>query len=146
MNNVTKPSSERGPQKRNTAQKQIILQTLQEMNSHVSAGAIYRQIQTTHPEIGRATVFRVLADLAESGELLRFHVAGSEDRFDITSSPHCHIRCRECGTVDDVWFGEEDIDREILNHIENASGFSVDKIHLEFTGLCEICKSKTNKI
>ncbi len=136
----TKCAPETVPHKRNTIQKQIILETLKEMNSHVSAGAIYRQIQQSHPEIGRATVFRVLADMAENGDLLRFHVAGSEDRFDITSAPHCHIRCRQCGKVNDVWFGDTDIDSEILRHITSSSGFQTEDVHLEFTGLCNECK------
>ena len=57
--------------RRNTAQKQIILDTLIRLGSHVSAGTIYRELQRTHPHIGRATVFRVLSDMAGDGSLLR---------------------------------------------------------------------------
>ena len=55
--------------RRNTAQKQIILDTLKKLGSHVSATAVYQQLQLTHPNIGRATVFRVLSDMAADGIL-----------------------------------------------------------------------------
>lgn len=128
------------PKRRNTAQKQIILDTLVRLGSHVSAGAIYRELQTTHPDIGRATVFRVLADMADDGRLLRVTVAGSDDRFDITTAPHCHVHCRLCGKVDDIVF---DCEPELITHIKNASGFKVEDEHIEFSGICRECQKNT---
>ena len=123
--------------RRNTAQKQIILDTLIRLGSHVSAGTIYRELQRTHPHIGRATVFRVLSDMAGDGSLLRVTVAGSDDRFDITTRPHCHIHSRHCGKVDDIWL---DCEPTLLEHIQSASGFRVDGEHIEFNGLCRECQ------
>ena len=125
--------------RRSTAQKQIILDTLVKLGSHVSAGTIYRELQTTHPDIGRATVFRVLSDMAEDGLLLRVTVAGSDDRFDITTRPHCHVHCKKCGKVDDIWF---DCEPELIPHIKNSSGFKVENEHIEFAGMCRECQSK----
>jgi len=123
--------------RRNTAQKQIILDTLIRLGSHVSAGAIYRELQKTHPNIGRATVFRVLSDMADDGKLLRVTVAGSDDRFDVTVKPHVHIHCRQCGKVDDIWF---DCEVALREHIRNSSGFRVENEHIEFGGLCRQCQ------
>ena len=123
--------------RRNTAQKQIILDTLIHLGSHVSAGTIYRELQRPPPHIGRATVFRVLSDMAGDGSLLRVTVAGSDDRFDITTRPHCHIHCRHCGKVDDIWL---DCEPTLLEHIQSASGFRVDGEHIEFNGLCRECQ------
>lgn len=136
---MTTNNMQKQPKRRNTAQKQIILDTLKKLGSHVSAGAIYRELQQTHPDIGRATVFRVLADMAEDGKLLRVTVAGSDDRFDITTFPHCHVHCRICGKVDDIWF---DCEPELISHIKNASGFTVEDEHIEFCGVCRECQTK----
>lgn len=126
-----------GRRRRNTAQKQIILDTLKNLGSHVSATAIYHELQNTHPHIGRATVFRVLSDMAEDGILLRVTVAGSDDRFDITSRPHCHVHCRVCGKVDDIWL---DCEPTMRTHIQNSSGFRVENEHIEFGGVCRECQ------
>ncbi len=127
-----------GCKRRHTAQKQIILETLIEMGSHVSAGAIYRKLQETHPEIGRATVFRVLSDMADDGLLLRVTVAGSDDRYDVTTGPHCHVHCRLCGKVDDIAF---DCEPHLIPQIKRASGFRVESEHIEFSGICRECQA-----
>ena len=125
--------------RRNTPQKQLILETLVNMGSHVSAGAIYKQLQETHPEIGRATVFRVLSEMTSDGILYRVQSTAGEDRFDITNDQHHHITCRLCGKVDDVWFDHEP---HLTEQIRNASGFSVESEHIEFHGLCRECRQK----
>ena len=99
--------------------------------------ATYQELQNTHPHIGRATVFRVLSDMASDGRLLRVTVAGSDDRYDITVAPHCHIHCRSCGKVDDIFL---DCEPSLRQHIQNASGFRVDGEHIEFNGLCRECQ------
>ena len=122
--------------KRNTQQKQMILETLKEMGSHVSAGAIFKELQTKHPGIGRATVFRVLSDMANEGSLLRVQTVEGEDRYDITNFDHCHVICRKCGKVDDVWFTTPP---DVYEHISSTSDFKVERSHLEFIGLCKEC-------
>lgn len=136
MNNSTACTDT--PKRRSTAQKQIILETLVDLGSHVSAGAIFRELQKTHPHIGRATVFRVLSDMAKDGTLLRVPVNGSDDRFDITTAPHYHIFCRNCGKVDDVTL---DFDPDLCAHIRDASGFSVEEEQIAFSGLCRKCQT-----
>ena len=122
--------------KRNTQQKQMILETLKEMGSHVSAGAIFKELQTKHQGIGRATVFRVLSDMANEGSLLRVQTVEGEDRYDITNFDHCHVICRKCGKVDDVWFTTPP---DVLERISSTSDFKVERSHLEFIGLCKKC-------
>ncbi|MBE6542710.1 MAG: transcriptional repressor [Ruminococcaceae bacterium] len=121
---------------RNTQQKQLILETLRDMGSHVSAGAIFKELQSKHPGIGRATVFRVLSDMADNGTIFRVRTVEGEDRYDITSFDHCHVICRKCGKVDDVWF---DSKPEVFDHIKSSSDFKVEKTHIEFIGLCKQC-------
>lgn len=134
------PANENPPKKKRcTQQKQMILETLTEMGSHVSAGAIYKELQKTHPNIGRATVFRVLSDMADDGSLLRVKTVEGEDRYDITNIDHCHVICRKCGKVDDVWFDKAP---EVSEHIKSASDFTVEKTHIEFIGLCKECASE----
>ncbi len=127
--------------RRNTAQKKIILDTLISLGSHQSASAVYRAIQNTHPDIGRATVFRVLRSMADDGSLLRIPVSDGEDRFDVTLLPHSHVVCRLCGAVDDVWLDGFDI----YGHITGTSGFTIESERIEFVGLCRTCGEKVKQ-
>lgn len=125
--------------RRNTAQKQVILDTLISLGSHKSATAVYNELKRTRPEIGRATVFRVLRSMAEDGVLLRIPVSDGEDRYDVTHKPHNHAVCRICGAVDDVWL---DDDVNIEGHITSTSGFTIESERIEFVGLCKACGEK----
>ena len=127
--------------RRNTAQKQVILDTLKSLGSHKSATAVFQELQKTHPDIGRATVFRVLKSMAEDGVLLRIPVSDGEDRFDVTDFPHNHAVCRICGAVDDVWLDEAMC---IDDHITSTSGFTIESERIEFVGLCKTCGEKIN--
>ncbi len=128
--------------RRNTVQKKQVLDTLKKLNCHASAGMVFRELQTTNPEIGRATVFRVLSAMADDGELQRLKFTDDDDRFDVTLFPHSHIVCRRCGRVDDVWF---DSDLELASHVRDAAGFRVEEITVEFRGLCKTCQTTTDK-
>ena len=125
--------------RRNTVQKKLIVDALKRLNGHASAGMILRELQITNPEIGRATVFRVLSSMADDGELQRLKFTDNDDRFDITVFPHNHIVCRKCGRVDDVWFDEEP---GIAEHIRDSAGFLIEDITIELKGLCRTCREK----
>lgn len=123
--------------KRNTIQKTIILETLRSMNCHASAGMVYDEIREKYPTISRGTVFRVLSDAAQEGEVLRLHLAEADDRFDITTYPHYHITCRKCGFVRDI---ATDPGLHLENHITENGGFLVEDYHLELLGICPDCQ------
>ena len=129
-------------QRRNTVQKRIILKTLRDMGSHQSAGAVYRKVSIKNPTIGRATVFRVLADMAEDGLLLRIPMNGAEDIYDVTVKSHYHGVCRICGKVSDVWMSK---DFDIKSGIADPTDLKIEGASVEFTGICAECESKEQK-
>ena len=50
-------------QTRNTIQRQIVLQAVNQMHNHPTADAIYAVIAAQHPTISKATVYRNLNQL-----------------------------------------------------------------------------------
>ena len=56
-------------QTRNTIQRQIVLQAVNQMHNHPTADAIYAVIAAQHPTISKATVYRNLNQLAAQGEI-----------------------------------------------------------------------------
>ena len=129
--------------RRNTVQKKLIIDALKRLNCHASAGMILKELQQSNPEIGRATVFRVLSSMADDGELQRLKFTDDDDRFDVTLYPHSHIICRRCGRVDDVWF---DQNPDLRNHVTDSAGFKVEEITIEFKGLCASCRELPEEV
>ena len=123
--------------KRNTIQKHIIIETLREMNCHASAGMVYEEINKQYPTISKATVYRVLTEAADAGELLRLRFAETDDRFDITLPPHAHIACRCCGAVQDMTFKTP---WNPIDELADDAGFIAERYHIELTGLCPACR------
>ncbi len=135
MNNVK--------EKRNTLQKRIVSDVFFSMNNHPSAGMVYEAVREKYPSISRATVYRILAEAAEEGSIQRLKLTDANDRYDFTLTDHCHVVCRKCGAVADV---KLEVDGNALaSSAEGCEGFSVEKCHVEFVGICEKCRNKTEK-
>jgi len=120
-----------------TPQRQVILEELSKVKTHPTANEIYDMVRKRLPRIGLGTVYRNLDLMAENGTILKLEVGGTQKRFDATTEPHYHIRCTECGRVDDI-------DMEVFGQIEQAAGEATDYEvlghHIEFTGICESCR------
>jgi len=123
-------------QRRHTAQKTAVLNALRDSGSHKSAGEIWQAVSKTNPTLGRATVFRVLANAAEDGDLLKIQL-GERAIFDTTTAPHGHIVCSRCGKIADVW-----LDGPVDAHITDACGYCIETSELTFTGLCPECAAE----
>lgn len=127
-------------QKRNTIQKGIVFGVFHEMHNHPSAGMVYEAVHEKYPEISKATVYRLLAEAAEEGEILRLKLTEADDRYDVTLGRHYHITCRCCGAVADVTTTMNE--SALLDLTEGCESFLVEGMHLEFSGLCENCQNK----
>ena len=123
---------------RKTHQTELVMQAVSALD-HPTAGAVLGEVHRLDPSISRATVFRVLAEAAESGELQRLVLAGSSDCFDVTLGKHAHMICRQCGAVSDV----EIADTTTLEHSAvSVSGGRIDACHIQFFGLCPACNKE----
>jgi len=122
---------------RNTLQKEIIYQTLCDLHNHPTAAMVYEAVHQSHPTISRSTVYRVLAQMAEEGTILRIGLSESDDRFDGTLCRHGHIRCRCCGAV-------ADIPAVAMADPSDTAGFLIEDYAVEYRGLCPGCRMAAN--
>ena len=122
-----------------TRQRQVILEVLRETNNHPSADELYQRVRTRLPRISLGTVYRNLEVLCELGEIQKLELSGALKRFDGTPQRHYHIRCLNCGRVDDAPIAP-------LNRLEDelysATVFEIISHNLEFTGYCPDCTKK----
>lgn len=86
---------------RMTVQRQVLLDVLRERSDHPRVAEIYRSAKERLPKISLGTVYRNLRAMAKDGHIREL----SDDatfRYDHDTSPHLHIRCLECGVMEDI--------------------------------------------
>ena len=121
---------------RNTKQKKIIMDALR-CADHPTATELYETVKAENPSISRGTVFRVLSQFAQSGEITKLCFADSPARFDARLTPHAHAHCIYCGKVFDVF--DEELSSAL--HKKQAGGFEIYNASLDFSGCCPDCKN-----
>ena len=125
---------------RNTVQKRVISEQLRALGDHPTVDEVYGAVLKQRPSISKATVYRVLNGMAETGDALRVPVAGGAERFDHRVDPHFHVICKVCGHVEDV---EETVLGDIdWDAVQGASGYTFTGHDLQFCGICPACAAK----
>jgi len=120
---------------RNTVQRQLILDAVRELDRHATAEQVYGLLVRRHPSISKATVYRNLGRMAESGELLNIGSLHGSARYDHNRHKHYHFVCDECRRVFDVDAYSQNINEDI----PEMEGFSIKGHALTFHGTCRDC-------
>ena len=131
------------PNMRLTTQRQIILEELSKVTSHPTANEVYDMVRKRLPRIGLGTVYRNLELMAESGIILKLEVGGTQKRFDATTDLHYHIRCVQCGRVDDI---DIPVQAEINREAAKMTDYQILSHHIEFSGICKECSNSADHI
>ena len=124
--------------KRNTIQKQLILNAMNQMEDHPTADEVYQKIAVSYPGISKATVYRNLGTLTEDGLILKLNVPGAADKYDRSTHAHYHAVCSRCGKFIDLETGRPlriDIDDTAMKD------FTIEEYTILFKGICMECKN-----
>lgn len=123
-------------EKRNTIQKKLVLDAVLRLADHPTAEQVYAEVVKEHPTVSKATVYRNLNGLSQSGVLRHIPMPDGADRFDHRLTPHAHIECMVCGRVCDA-FVEDDAGLDA--QVERQTGFRRATHELMFRGVCPGC-------
>lgn len=126
-------------ERRNTIQKELVLQTVQGLKRHLTAEEVYEFIKKDHPTIGKGTVYRNLGILAEEGAIRKVEVPDGPDRFDFTLKNHYHVECIRCGEIFDVDMDEV---TDLSERIHDTHGMQFLNYDIFFKGICPACRAK----
>ena len=133
---------------RNTRQKALILKTLSESKNHLTAEEIIDILKNNEEKVGRATVYRYLKELEESGRVRKYSLGekgcacyqfvgdGSE------CHEHYHLMCEGCGKLEHI---ESDVIKSFSESALKKFGFEIDKGRTIFYGICKNCKERAVK-
>jgi len=123
--------------KRNTIQRQAILGAVRELNAHATAEQVVEHISKRHPAISRATVYRNLAQMSETGELLNIGNFFGSARYDHNCHTHCHFVCEDCKRIFDVNIRLPGLH----GNISGMDGFEIKSHVLSLSGICRDCNA-----
>lgn len=125
--------------KRNTWQREAVREALGRTEGFVSAQALHASLRGTGSEVGLATVYRALADLAHEGEADSLVQEGeSLYRACTPGSHHHHLICRSCGTAVEI---SADPVEAWARQVAAEHGFTEPNHVVDVFGLCPACSA-----
>jgi Fe2+ or Zn2+ uptake regulation protein len=125
---------ERG--QRVTSQRLVIGRLLRELDRHVTAEEVLRRASEQLPGVSLPTVYATLDLLTELGEARRVSVGGPV-LYDPRVEDHAHVRCRECGRVEDLDVALDGVSRAL--RAARDAGFAAESAELVVEGRCAAC-------
>ena len=121
---------------RNTIQRFLVLETVKELQCHATADEVYDAIAKQHPGISRATVYRNLNRLSETGDIRKLELPNGADRYDPLCHSHYHARCVRCNKIFDV---KMEFMENLEKSVKDTRGFVFTGHDIIFKGICLEC-------
>jgi Fur family ferric uptake transcriptional regulator len=120
-----------------TGQRRAIIETVFSTEQHFTAEQLLEWSRRRDKSVSRATVYRTLPLLTESGLVREVDFGKDQTVYDPNYAErphHNHIVCQECGKI--VEFESEQIE-QIEDEISRRLGFRVKAHRLQITASCD---------
>ena len=127
---------------RNTKQRKMILQAVEQLGCHPTAEQIFDAVRNELPRTSLSTVYRNLGVLVDQGEIKAIKGMGREIHYDHNMEEHNHVKCSICGKICDI--DVDLVDRNTLKP-DSVSGFIVEEVYLTVVGICPECAEQFEK-
>ena len=118
-----------------TPQREAVFRALDRNDAHPTAESVHAAVTAEMPSVSLRTVYQVLNDLADMGELQTLDVGTGSTRFDPNVDAHHHLVCTVCGKVRDLYADF----RSVRVPPGAEQGFTVDATEVVFRGRCDDC-------
>jgi Fur family ferric uptake transcriptional regulator len=123
-----------------TAQRRVIIESAFDTEEHFTAEQLLRWSRRRDKSVSRATVYRTLPLLTESGLVREMDFGRNHKLYDPNYAAHpnhSHIICQECNTI--VEFDSAQL-KKLEGEMCRKLGFSVKTRQLQITGSCDQLK------
>ncbi len=123
---------------KSSKQRDGIFALLVNKNYHPTVDDIYVKIKKRFPNISLGTVYRNLDQLTQIGKIIKIDIPDQPARYDGNTEEHYHVRCLECGYIEDVCM---DFNlRDCIDFNKVIPNFDVLEYDIGFLGVCRKCK------
>jgi Fur family ferric uptake transcriptional regulator len=130
---------------RRTQSRRVLADLIAAKRRYFSAAELEAELTEAAPDIGRATLFRLLATLIQQEVLSRVTLPSGEQGYVVCNDPrahHHHAICTQCGMVVPVGTCGVDVRAKA---VEKETSFRVTGHRLEYFGICAKCAEQTQK-
>ncbi len=122
-----------------------IVELLDRQGCALSAYEIEDELRAGGRKVGRASVYRVLDELAGVGVLSRVEVGQDSARYEAARSDehhHHHMICERCGEVQP--FADAELERAV-HRLARRVAFDVSEHDIVLRGACPGCRAATSR-
>ncbi|MEM4258933.1 MAG: transcriptional repressor [Candidatus Thermoplasmatota archaeon] len=119
---------------RKTKQKERILSEIAKSVSFFTADQLFETVKKQDPNIGIATVYRLLKDLRNKKEL-HSYICNRKMIYSKEKNNHCHFICQQCKKI--THFTIDKID-----FLENKISGDICHFQIDVYGICKECSTK----
>lgn len=128
--------------KRNTRQKEIILECIRKDDSHPNISKIMKRVNEKDANIGQATVYRNINKLLDEGLIEKLYGSLDEFCYDGSLIEHDHLICMKCGRIIDLFDNDYTSKKKT---IAKKYSFKVEKASTTYKGICIDCQNNLEK-
>jgi Fur family transcriptional regulator, ferric uptake regulator len=125
--------------KRSGRARRAVIELLGRQSCCLSAQEIFDQLRADDRQIGIASVYRSLDQLARDGYVQRVEIGLDGARFEpvlASGEHHHHIVCDDCGRIEA--FEDAALERA-LGKLERRTGFTIEGHEVVLHGVCGRC-------
>ena len=121
-----------------TPQRLLVLEALRDGRGHLTAEAIYEQVQIKYPYVNLTTIYRSLSWLKTQGLVSETDLGGGQVEYEyLDELRHHHLVCLQCGRKEE--FGD-DLVAPLAAALRERYGFAPRLDHLAVFGRCRHCQ------
>jgi len=124
-----------------TTERRALFDEVFARHEHVEADELLVRLRAKHKKISRATIYRTLELLADSGVVGKLRIGEAGYRYERlrAGDHHDHLICRECGRV--VEFYEPRIE-QLQDEVCERYGFILLDHNHQMRGICRSCRPR----
>ncbi len=122
-----------------TKPRLVIMQAVFENHEHFNVDDLYEQIKKKHKNVSRATIYRTIPLLVESGLIKQSLRCESKDIYEhiYGHENHLHFICNGCGKITESGFEEI---AKLVAELAEKENFKISEYNLGARGLCKNCR------
>ena len=127
-----------------TAERQAVFEELFTRHEHLEADELLLRLRSRNQKISRATIYRTLELLVDSGVVGRVRIGESGYRYERlrAGDHHDHLICNECGRV--IEFREPRIE-SLQDDVAERYGFVLVSHSHQMRGICRQCRPRADR-
>ncbi len=123
-----------------TAERRTLLRSILQTQDHFEPEELLLSLRHKGIGVGKATIYRTLPLLVDSGILRRAFLGRSRSYYEVClgTVPHDHMVCTACGTI--IEFDSSEI-LQLRQRLTAEAGFQAESHRFQIAGLCSRCRA-----